>query len=728
MASGALQPNLLLQPGGSVVKEIIEKELLPQLPSIRRDRTTYKEKWLRFYKIWSCEADQQSYRGRSQIFLPIGRRLIENYVTRTKRDLMPTDDLMAVSAIKQQYADRERAVQAVQSYFLTKQIRLRRQLTPFLRQAYTYGTSPVSITWRLDERLQPVLKEQLDEVTNEPTGEGVVQLERTLNYLGPTFRVCDLFTWHLWPYTVQDVDDATIVFEDQLVPRHRVYALAKKPIHPIFPELGTVYDPDAVFEAIENLAPVGDKAKEKYEAEARRLNNKGFPATLDAKLLPSQRPIDVTECYWKRDLDGDGIPERLRVTILGDSVPVCVQANPFWHGMTKWLAAKPIEVENEFYGRSILELIDKLSYYTNDLANQAADAMVWSLNPIALIDLFKVQDPTTLRMRPGAKWLVAPDGVEFKEPPKESATIGFNAVGQMLSLAKDFADITPPLSGASKSRGKATQTTAGMQMALVESLLPVKDLVENLEDQVFGPFCKMSHLLTMQFLDRPLILKIAGAEGAPLVEQSISVEDLIGDYDFTWLGSTNAQNQQVRAGQMIQFMQVAGKLPPEILQAQGIEIVWSRLLKTFYREGLGLPGADQIIRDLKPKETVDPRIENALFLAGRGSEVVVREGDDDDGHLQSHHRLLASGRLQPEQVPVLGIHVRRHVAGKMAKQQQAQQQQQMQMLQQIAQLSGGKGGGGASNGNGMKPAGNPGRTSSTQDVGDLLRQAPRGSA
>ena len=58
-----------------------------------------------------------------------------------------------------------------------------------------------------------------------------------------------------------------------------------------------------------------------------------------------------------------------------------------------------------------------MQYFVNDLGNQSADAFVWSTNPIAVVDIGAVQDPTSLRMTPGAKWLAQPSGIQFTTPP-----------------------------------------------------------------------------------------------------------------------------------------------------------------------------------------------------------------------------------------------------------------------------------------------------------------------
>ena len=164
-------------------------------------------------------------------YFPVGRRWIEQWVTRLKRDLFPDQDWFACQALREDFEARVPAKQALQTYWMRRYMRLRKHAMPWLRQLVTYGTSPVRNVWRCVEHEQTVLRDVLAD-DGTPSGKTIEQVEKVADFLGPTFEPVDLFAFYVWPPTAAGLDDATLVFEDRCVPRSRVYALASKPLDP----------------------------------------------------------------------------------------------------------------------------------------------------------------------------------------------------------------------------------------------------------------------------------------------------------------------------------------------------------------------------------------------------------------------------------------------------------------------------------------------------------------
>src|SRR5438105_534368 len=79
----------------------VQTELVPLQRSVRLDRATTREAWLRYHRIWSVRQDVPSYHGRTNVFVPLGRKLVENWVKRIKRDLFPDTDWFEVRARRQ---------------------------------------------------------------------------------------------------------------------------------------------------------------------------------------------------------------------------------------------------------------------------------------------------------------------------------------------------------------------------------------------------------------------------------------------------------------------------------------------------------------------------------------------------------------------------------------------------------------------------------------------------
>jgi hypothetical protein len=167
--------------------------------------------------------------------------------------------------------------------------------------------------------------------------------------------------------------------------------------------------------------------------------------------------------------------------------------------------------------------------------------------------------------------------------------------------------------------------------------------------------------LSQQCLDRDIILKVAGADGVALLEQPISVADLVGEYEWEWLGTTTALNQQVRAQQMVQGIALIAQIPPEQLQAQSVEVDWGYIVRTFWSVGLGLPDAERVLKKTGPTPASDWRYENALVRVQRAGEIQVSPADDHTAHIQGHMQLLDHPALGPEGKTALQAHIQDHV-------------------------------------------------------------------
>jgi hypothetical protein len=732
LGDGVLTMKRLLHPQLATDKQYrdpVKQQLIPLVKRVRTDRNTFRETMLRWVRLCTCVRDQQAYQGRSQTFIPETKKIVDSWTRRIVRDLFPTDNWFDIQAVRAAYEPRVKAQQALFMYFFQKHARVKANATPWVRQLVMLGTSPLRVVWKHTTRSVEYLDEMFDPMTGAPTGELEMKQEDVTDFIGPTFTPVDLFAWYVFPYTVPDVNSAELVFQDLLVSRDRLRGLSATYIDPDDHDLGTVYEPKAVQRVFDRFSASG-KARDKFDAEARRLSDKGFTHQLDMKMNPELWPADVTECTWVKDLEDAGKPQRYLVALGADEEILRIQKCPFIHNRSHWLAGRMFVHVDEFYGHGIPELIDRLNYTLIDTADQANDALTWSMNPIALVDIFGVQDPTSLRMRPGAKWLVQKGSVLFQEPPKESATTGFAAMGQYRSLIHELADVVPVGAPQQRSRGKAGQSAAGAQMMLSEAQIDIKEVVET-NERVMVEFLEMTQSLTQQFLDREMILQIAGADGVTMVEQPVSVKDTVGDFNYEWLGSVQTQNLQVRAQQMVNYLGLVTKIPPQLLAQQNIDVDYKYILREIWGTGMGLRNPERVVKDKVKQLSVDPRIENDLFQLGRASEVTISQSDNHQEHVAIHNALLQSGDVSdPEEVKALFAHIRGHVAAQVAQQmQQAQQEAQKQGLlnagapQRQAQAQG------AQNAlqSRLAPPAGPGRMAQTGGLDDLFRQMPRGS-
>jgi hypothetical protein len=116
-------------------------------------------------------------------------------------------------------------------------------------------------------------------------------------------------------------------------------------------------------------------------------------------------------------------------------------------------------------------------------------------------------------------------------------------------------------------------------------------------------------------------MRVPGGEGIASSGQKLrSVlrrQDILGDYEFDWIGSLQSQDNQARAQQSLIFLNMMPTLAP-LLQQQGYAPNIVELMRSIWRDALGERGLSDIIvkiTDLERTITED--------MQGDG------EGDDD---------------------------------------------------------------------------------------------------
>lgn len=718
----------------AAVRKRVEDELVPLLRRTRRNRQLLNTQWLRYDNILKARHDSDAYHGRYRAYLAVGKRVLENWTTKLKNDLFP--DSGKWFTVHPESKESEQGVETITALFrryLFDYMRVRRKSGPILRQLTALGTSPLDIGWRYSEREVPTL-EAIAREAGGRVSRVEEKLKRIVEYIGPTLRPVDLFRWYVYPTTVNDLADLSVIFEDMLLDKATIERLGRTWIHADDHTLGHQFENVAEIRYLwdKNAQGTVKEGESRFDAQRQRQSERGLYSPADTREDPNQL-VAAVKVYWRTDLqdeeddEGETVPEVLRwyQVVLGaaDDVPLQIRPAVFWDGTPSYLAPKFIEVLDEFYGYGVPASFDSLAYMLNDVLNQGADALTYSLNPMVGIDQGAVQDMTTLRFRPGAKWLIRDPrkNIQMIEPPKESAMAAMSATQNLIALINDVANVAP-FGGAGmvgpRTRGRALQTASGMAMVASENLVQVHDIIQGCEDLWLDPMLSKMYSRTEQCLDIPMLLNIMGAGGAALIQRRVTRTDVIGEYTFRWQASTSTYNSQVRGQQMIGFFQQISRMPPQLLASENARLSMRYLLQTLWTEGLQLPDVDKLIVDMQPVRGLDATLENELFSAGRGDEVTISPADNDLQHLQTHDDLLAPGVLTETQLPAAVAHIEQHMKARQAK----IQMQMQQALQQQAGLGGGQGGGAI---NGIQPPLNPGRPQNTATEGDLGRSMGR---
>lgn len=671
--------------GSEDLRKKAEEELVPLLCRIRDDRFRLEEKWQRFYRLWNCEIDKNSYSGRSKIFLAAARATAETFVSAIARDFFPTTegwyDVQPIQDISDEL--RADALKSTFDYFFTRQQKLKSDSLPLIRQLVNYGTSPAKVAF---------LDKGISQFRLERAGKGVkkVKKEMKIEY-GPRLQPRDLFNFYVWPTTVDDIQAATLSIEDIEVTLSHLVQYAKKPMGGDIKQNGYVYEiPEEVF------LDRGQAPKDWYRFRRERLQKMGLssdPSDRWLKLDNDRR--NLSEVYWTTDFDGSGEKSWL-VTVINDFHVIRIQENPFWHKKRPYLVPRLLRCVGEFYGRGVMETIDRINYMMNDIVNQTMDSVQYEINPITMIDPSGVAFPNSVRLHPGAKWLIndPTKNVVFSKPASVAA-VGFSTLSLLQGYIHDFSGANAALQGqpAVRGRGRAQNTASGMQTLLTQGGAGISQIVEDLEQQFGEPLLYMAYSTLEQFMDEKIMLRILGRKGAPLLQKEVSIEDIVGDFEFKWLGSTSSRNRQVVGQQMINFLNIARGFPPQIAQS----LNWQWLIKKIWIEAFGIRGGDELFSPGGMPFSVDPVLEYKLLLQDR--EIKTSPVDDHQAHLKQHY-LDRANITDEDYLLKWDAHIKEHLDAIAAAIQQQKQQQMLQQIMTAQQATGGSDGKQTPGGNG----------------------------
>ena len=192
---------------------------------IRDDREVLNEKYMQYYNIFRLVFDTRFYNGEAQVYIPQVRKNIEQYVTRLKRALFPTDDVFEIEPVdKDSDTEEAEVVKDHLKWQIQKKIKLKAKITMFLRQLVMYGWSVAEIGW--EREVKTVIgmvkqeEKQFEMETDELTGESItVETGEVINVLveeekelvlknNPTFDAIDCFSCYIWPTTSNDIQEA----------------------------------------------------------------------------------------------------------------------------------------------------------------------------------------------------------------------------------------------------------------------------------------------------------------------------------------------------------------------------------------------------------------------------------------------------------------------------------------------------------------------------------------
>lgn len=619
--------------------------LLPMLAQARKDRQGFDATNKELYNIWECRRDVSWYKGRANVYLPAGHRCIERAVAKQMARIFPSgDDCLDVRPVPpgddadDAVAKNLEASKALVWYDFTALLKIRKRFPIFLRQLNTIGTSPWATDYVTPEEIAASTARRRVRMVRDPGRPGSLAGIRDLprEESGPRGRICDLFTWYVWPATVDDLEDASLVFEDVLVTRgYLIEERRRKRLH---------FD-DALLDRTAGVAPThsawanSDRLKERGVGDSED-KGKFFVLTLAyMEFTPPGGIAGEQPTQTDEETGEEAVP--FKFAVLGDAEVVGLQQNPWWHQSPPYDAARLLTWVGEFYGRGAIYPIQQLQYQLNDTARQTFDAQTYALNPIVAVDPTLVPDPDLLQYRPAAKWPVPPNAIKWYSIPPTHRQ-GFESVRQLwetiseVSGAATGGQYLPTLGVA-----KGAETATGQSLLVAQGDIDISLVVTSIEEDVLEPLAHRIDTLEQQFLpvSEERILRAMGQKGLPLLANGMRIrrEQMLGTRTYLWTG--NMVSEQREQFQKIgpKFLEIISKIEAD---EDGRANKW-QFIKQLYRS-FGFSDADQVIQTPEAANDITPAEEHAVIV--HGHEVAPRFGQDHIAHLQEHDAALPEAK------------------------------------------------------------------------------------
>lgn len=550
----------------------VRQYLLGVLNNARTERGPLEETWREIRRLVLLEHDSnQKYIGRSKVYVPSYLRARETLVSQLSRSLFPSDEYMDVKQRLDGKLENADGAKNYIKYEFEKSARLRATIKPFLSQFVDYGITvakgfyhkPAS---RLRARLRAGNGGPLIDKYSSTSREGLRFLPRSMFYV------------YVWPATIDDLDEAEVVFEDIDVPMMQVDLLKRT---------GRWVNTEHLQGNI--IGEHEDNRDQQLMETMRAVPQRNVGGG------PFGTSTTVTECWLcmplprsaYEDEEEPGMPVPVKVVVSGDTV-LEITRNPFWHQRSPYYAHRMRTFPGAFYPTGTGHAARFLQYLINDFTNQMNDNGIYALNPIVKANLALIQGPLPA-FRPGVVIPTTdPKSIEFDRPPVEQLQYASMLVSLYMNMLQDTNGAPSTLQG---TKGAKTATTT--QILQANAMNPIQDMVEDIEASTMVRLMEDAIGFGQQFRTQAVLDELAGG---PI---HVTPNDLAGDFTYRYLASSQAANQQQRAQQALTLLQIIPGLQPSLMQNGKIADP-EPLLRRIFSDGFGFRGFEEFIKAAPP--------------------------------------------------------------------------------------------------------------------------------
>ena len=559
-------------------------ENVSQLVTLSRgEGAQIREEWDTIRRMAMMVRDENAaYQGNSEAYLPIYHRALETRVSAASRALFPSDSFLDGIPSNPLTPPAEAEVaKAWMKHQMSQEAKLRLQTKPFLRQLFNYGVSVMKCWWHKPPEAVRAGKTKNSQMMGQILAD--FSTETPWNDRGFRAQTRSVFSWYVWPKTINSLAEASLVFEDIQVSKS--YAKAMVDAKRWLPE------------ALDNLGGRTYESNLYMQQQLRNVNDGGSTAADSPSAGPLGEWGVVAECWVKMPVpDSLYTPDEVKgspvpcMVVLLDGQPIEARRNPFWHQQPPYVYRVLHDSPDSFYSVGMGRAASSIQYLANDFVNQTNDNGTYALNPIVKANPNLLAKPLEALSPGKVIYQIDSGAIEFDRPPVEQLQYGMQLTQQQIGFMNDFSGAPAQLQGTS-SKG-TSKTATGAQILEGNVKGEIQDLVEEIEQATLEPLMQMCWTLGQQYETQDRWLAITGGQKVQFKREMFQSR-----YAWQWVASSQAINRQARAQGTMQFLQTAAQLMP-FLQMQGKVLNPIPALRALYEDGLGQRNFDQVITQM----------------------------------------------------------------------------------------------------------------------------------
>lgn len=467
--------------------------------AVKRWRTSYEDRWKRFYKLYRSWRDVSTTPFKSNIFVPYIFSIVESVVPKMLGTIFNTRPILSVIPRKGISEGMATLIERLLEYQLDEeQLELFNKILEFFKETAIYGTSFAKIIPKFND----------DDIAS-------------FNYID--VEPLDIF--NVFPdYRAKSIRRMKYIIHLAYVDYDELERLSDQGFYNNVPEL---------LQHTESMMNVDSFKKE-------RLTSIGI---MDEYGFDSNRNIVEVLEYWDRD----------KIIVVGaKNFVLKVEDNPF-KGLLPFIMARYIPVQHELYGIGIPEVSENLQEELNSVRNQRMDNVNLIINRMWIANKYADIDFDNMISYPGN--IITSNDVNAIKP-LDTRDVTKSAYTEEEIIKRDIDNATGEWEYSRGATPPRRETATGIVRLQQASNLRFDTVVKMLEFTVIRSMAKMFIWLDYHFLPPEEFARIVGIEefqrynGISFYRQDIN--ELLKQYNFQPMGSSTTAIKEVRIQQIMQ--------------------------------------------------------------------------------------------------------------------------------------------------------------------------------